>query len=219
MQKNLDLSSRNYLDNTFQPVAETLTSPTDLLISPAANTTVSFYDQVNLSWQAVTGATYFLLEVDVTPTFSAGTKQMILPAATTSITFNDLVKGKNYWWRVRPFNEYFTCDLGKSAKFTTSQTSSTGIPEIEAINEWKLVPNPVSSRAALQISVDASQNFEANVRIANSIGQQVYSKSGVNFAAGENLISIENTSLAPGIYQVFLASGDALMSKKLVVAR
>ncbi len=216
VKKNLNSSARNYLDNTFTPVAETVTSPTDLLVAPIANEVTPFYNYVDFDWKDVAGATYYVFEIDRLSSFSTADYQTFVVTENTQILTN-LKKSVQYYWRVRPFNEYATCDAGKVTSFKTGVDTITAIPEIQAINDWKLMPNPVSSQSVLQIQVNASQNFEANIQITNTIGQVVFTKTGQDFSAGENLFSVENIKLAPGIYQVSLSSGDALMSKKLVI--
>jgi hypothetical protein len=123
MQADLNSASRNYLDNSFSPASVSFTTPTDLLVSPVSGSTVQFYNAVQLAWNAVDGATHYLVEVDIIPTF-ATTNVKTYITTSTSLALNDLVGSETYYWRVKPFNQYYTCAVPRSRNFKTPAAAS-----------------------------------------------------------------------------------------------
>ncbi len=182
---DLASSDRNYLDNSFTPAATSLTVPDDLLISPIGGVTQEYYDEVLLQWQSVPGATYYLLEFDISTFFGTPNFQSVLvPANTTSMLMTSLLGNRNYYWRVRPFNEYSTCDPGKISSFRTPATSA--VKSIDGLEAWNVYPNPVVSGNQAYVAIKAANGFEASVSIVDPAGQLVYEQKNVAISGGGN---------------------------------
>jgi len=108
---NADLNNadRNYLDNTFVPIATEINTPSDLLISPASAATVPYYNNVLLEWQAVPGATHYLIDIDIISTFGTQYAQTFIETSTSKL-ITTLAANKTYYWRVKPFNYLVGCE-------------------------------------------------------------------------------------------------------------
>ncbi len=218
IHKDLDAQKRNYLDNTFAPAASSLTVPADLLQSPLASTTTQFYDLVDLSWKAVPEATYYLVELDLTSGFSTGYFKSFV-TKDTKLTVTTLTKGKTYYWRVRPFNEYLTCK-GTGAGWnpgTFKTPLASGTTDIQEVTEWSVAPNPTGGAASATVSVDANESFEASVSVTDAAGKVLFQQPSQRFAAGQNTVELPVGRFANGLYFVSLGNGEARMTKKLVV--
>lgn len=214
-----DLASpqRNYLDNSFVPAATEITVPTDLLVAPVGGTTIAFYDEALLQWNAVPGATYYLVEVDISSFFSpsSGFYQSTI-VNTNSALFTELDPNRLYNWRVRPFNEYVTCAGTRNSTFRTPTTSSVAnIAELEA---WQVAPNPATEQLA-RVTLLSSAGFEAQLSLWNAAGQQVYRQNGIAIAAGENTLDLSLEGIANGLYFVVLESARGRDVRKLSVLR
>ncbi len=214
---NADLMSnyRNYLDNTFSPGATEINTPTDLLVSPTNASVVPFYNNVLIEWQAVPGATHYLVEVDVISTFGTVNAQTFIETGTSKLLTN-LVPNKTHYWRVKPFNYLVGCAAARSRNFKTSTVSAT--VEIEGLSAWQLSPNPVTADVA-NLSINAEQPFEAGVRVTDAAGRTVSFQQNVPFPQGESKYELRTDGLANGFYFVSLESGNGRNVLKMSVLR
>ena len=210
-------SSRNYLNNNFSPAATEINTPTDLLVSPAAGATVPYYDEVLFEWNAVPGATYYLLELDIVTSYSSPFSQSYLVNSTSKLV-TGLTSNRSYFWRVRPINEYVTCATARQASFKTPLTSA--VRTIEGLAGWQVTPNPVRSGASASVLVQAADGFEADIRVLDATGRQVYAQSGLHFSAGDSRVELPTGILDNnGLYVVLLQSGAGQEVRKIVVLR
>jgi len=213
-----ETSDRNYLDNSFAPAAETITTPAtdDFLVAPANGANTPYFDEVLLEWNAVPGATYYLLEMDYLSTYNTGNFRSYIVTGTSKL-LTDLDDNRVYYWRVRPFNEYATCTQARQRSFKTSLTS--GVNSIEALSALQITPNPVSGDATARLFVSASAGFEATVRIIDATGRQVQALHNLTFAAGETTIDLPTAGLANGIYLVSVENAAGRSVRKMSVIR
>lgn len=216
MNADLNLASRNYLDNNFVPDATEITTPTDLLVSPASGVTTLHYDDVLLEWQAVPGATYYLLETDIVSTFGTTQATEYIETGTSKLLTN-LAPNKTYYWRVKPFSTLVGCAAARTRSFKTS-TSASATLEIEGLDAWSLSPNPVSGNVA-NLNISAEKSFEAVVRVTDAAGRTVSIQSGVSFPQGESVYELHTEGLANGLYFVSLESGNGRNVRKMSIVR
>lgn len=209
-------ASRNYLDNTYQPTAENIETPLDLLTAPANLDTTSYFDQVLLEWNSVEGATHYLVEIDLTSAYATANAQTFIVTSTSKLVTN-LIANRKYFWRVRPFNTYVTCAAIRQFVFTTPFTSGT--KDIVGLSAWQVSPNPVQSGGAVRLAVNADNGFEATVQIVDATGRQVYSQSSVPFQAGETVTEVPIAGLGNGLYFVILTNGQGRDVRRLVILR
>lgn len=212
---NLNSPARNYLDNTFTPAAETVVTPDDLLQLPASGDTVDAYNNVAFQWQAVAGATWYLFEIDINSSYTSPFSQEILTNDPT-VTLTNLQANRTYFWRVRPFNEYYTCNSAKQRTFRTPATTSAN--DIAEISKWYVSPNPLGAGAA-RINVNASQGFDANLTVFDAVGRQVYRQNNLTFSAGETTVELPLDNAPNGMYFVVLDSAAGSSTRKLTVLR
>ncbi len=215
---DLNSASRNYLDNNFVPAAESITTPNDLLTIPAGGDTTDFYDQVTFEWLPVAGATYYLFEIDITSTYSTTNSQEIVLAGT-SLTLTNLQSNRTYYWRVRPFNEYYTCTTAKQRTFRTSTVSVTGLNEITGLNGWNVSPNPMASGNAVRILANVENGFSANISVLDAAGRPVYRQINTAFLAGNSAIELPLGELPNGLYFVVIDNAEGRSTRKLTVIR
>lgn len=214
IQADLVSSDRNYLDNTFVPAATEINTPTDLLIAPI-NNALAVYDNVILEWKPVTGATYYLVEIDITSVFGTTQGQSFVVTGTTH-TITSLANNKKYYWRVRPFNEYATCAAPRVGIFNTA-TSST--ENIEGLTAMQVSPNPVSGSDFARLTVSTETGFDASLRVFNAEGRQVSAQEGLVFPQGNTTVELPLTGLPNGIYFVALQNGQGQAMRRLAVLR
>jgi len=209
--------ARNYLNNTFSPIATEISTPTDLLIAPIGGASVPFYDEVVVEWKSVAGANYYLVEFDIVSSFTSSFAQSFV-TNNTSLTVKTLQPNRLYQWRVRPFNQYVTCAAARQSSFRTSTTSAVG--EISQLARWQVVPNPLSSGTPLQLQVETTAPFWAEVRVADATGRWVYVQREIYFPTGEHVLELPAEVFGQaGVYLVSLQNEAGRSVRRVVVGR
>lgn len=212
---DLASSSRNYLDNNFAPIATAITTPTNLLSSPANGSTTQFYDEVLLEWKPVDGATYYLLEVDIVFDYNTPNSQSHVVTSTSKL-ITGLLPNRTYYWRVRPFNEYVTCATPRQQSFKTPATSD--VREIAGLSAFQIAPNPAQGETTT-LFVHAEDNFAANLLVLDVAGRQVYAQTNLEFTSGDATVELPLTGLENGLYFVSLQNGEGRAVRKITVLR
>ena len=215
MQADRAKPARNYLNNNFAPLAESITTPANLLISPIGGDTTAFFNEVTLTWNETPGAEYYLVEVDVVATFSSVFLQTFVTSGT-SVTVNDLQSNRLHHWRVRPFNAYATCAVFRQSTFRTSTLSDTSQPI--GLKDWTVFPNPVADQSAAQIAVRATNAFDARLTLRDLAGRALHTEA-LAIQTGETRHNIDIRNLPNGMYILTLENAQGTSVQKLAINR
>lgn len=218
MKADLNSSARNFLDNTYAPPATDFAQQSNL-VEPADGATTPYQNLFTFKWNAVPGATHYLLEI----TLGGGASSPVLYSVWTqalehTTTGFNVTNGQSRYWRVSPMNNYFTCKSGMttSRKFTAGLTIGTA--NIDGLNAWAITPNPANLDSDLTIQTMADASFEATIELNSVSGQLVFSEKNHAFAAGESAYILPTgNSIAPGAYFVTLINGTNRLTKKLII--
>ncbi len=205
---------RNYLRTGYTPTHTSIVGNMQLL-APAAGATVSFYNAVTLEWNAPAGATRYLVEIDRVPNF--GLQPMSMIVAGNSITIDNLEPNRQYYWRVRPFNEYVT-NRGFSAfrSFRTGDVA-TATHDLKQLSAWSLYPNPIASDETLTLMLDMRESLEAQLMIRSATGQIIQNIGKQQLRPGTNTVQIPINGMPAGLYMLVLQSEQGRMARRLVV--
>jgi hypothetical protein len=211
-------SQRNFLDNNYTPPALTIATPADLLVSPAQDEVVSDDDTAVLTWNAVAGATYYYVEVDITTTFSSPQLQYFLVAANSTLTVTGLTANKKYNWRVRPFNEYYVCAAAKTRSFKTNTISS--VEHIEDVAAWAVVPNPAGNEQDISVTFSTAQQVDnLSLNIYDLAGKLIFVQNEITLFPGQSAVNIPAGRFSEGVFFVTLIQSGKKETKRLVVSR
>lgn len=85
------------------------------------------------------------------------------------------------------------------------------------LEELNLFPNPASGNVTLSFGVEETTDLEIN--LYNMFGQQVKSVSSQTFNAGSHTLDINTTNIANGMYFVNISDGNAVVTRKLTIAK
>jgi choice-of-anchor B domain-containing protein len=165
--------------------------------------------QTYFAWSAVPGADSYKLQVaDDLAAFDANILHSANTAATSFTLSNNLTPSTTYYWRVTSKN-----DCGSTASairtFTTEGVNATGSL---AGNALTIYPNPASEQIIVQSLAPMTE--AAIVSLASPMGQQVLVRQ---LAAGAMGLSLPVGELPAGIYTLKIASGEAVLVRKVVV--
>ena len=215
MRADLLSVQRNFLDNTYTPAA-IITSPANLLVSPAQDEVIADDNTAILTWNSVAGATHYYVEIDITTSFISPQMQSFVVDNNTTVTVTGLTANKKYHWRVRPFNEYYTCADDRTGSFKTGLASS--VDNIDQLASWTITPNPAGQNQDVSVSFSTSRQIaDLNLNIYDPAGRLVYTGNRLTLAPGQSVVNVPSGSLSKGIYFVTLSKDGKKETKRLVI--
>ncbi len=214
MRADLMSAARGHIRTGYTPLY-TQVSDNVQLLWPAAGEQTPFYNKVQLEWSVANGATHYLVEVDRVSSFSLQPFTYI--TTKNQLEINDLSPGRTYYWRVRPYNEYYTCAQAASPKTFKTSDIATDIKEIGHLNDWKVIPNPAKRNTGTEIAFNTSESFEAEIRLYNLTGQMVVNIGKMRFQAGNNTLPITTQNLDAGIYFLTLQTQQGRLTEKIII--
>ena len=218
-----DLIRADLTTERRQPLISDNPSTTELVTEEAVNifpsdrSTVSIRNGLDLEWTSVRNANHYLIEIADLPNFSNSSIIASIVSNENFITIDGLEPDKNYFWRVRPFNEYHTCpDFGSETRFKTTLEETTSSNEMEAVESWSLFPNP-SNTNQIHLRITAKTRTLGHIKIYNSAGQEVFSLDDQKLALGNNDITLNIAQLNPGIHTLTFHSEQGYLADKLII--
>ncbi len=213
---DLESSERSYIRPGYTPDLTEITETINL-VEPIGGETTSGYDVVAFDWDPVAGAQKYVLEISITPAFTIAPQRYVLDA-TYKLVY-DFNPNITYYWRVRPLSEYASCGAAYSANGTFKTGTALSAGQIDAVNAWNISPNPVTTSQALNVEIDATQAFEAEINMYNVAGQLVQTINNQNYGVGTNNVALKTAGLNPGLYIVTITSENGVMNQKVVVTK
>jgi len=222
-QENLIITDYNSEDRNYLRTAAVTPNLTPIAtaatpISPINNVFTPGYNIVNLQWNAVTGADFYLLEIDASQAFNSSPIRVVVSGAT-SHTMTTLQANRNYFWRVRPYNAYRTCaPFSATAQFRTNNlTVSTN--NIEELNQWSVFPNPIGDEGRIQVQLQAARGFEGRFTLYDVAGRLVRRMGNQRISGGHTQIELDVADLLPGVYMLTLDHENGRELRRITVAK
>ncbi len=174
------------------------------------------YNAVELKWDPVPGATHYLVELDRFDSFSWMPLRRVVTTNSTFIA-NYCMPNAQYFWRIRPFNEYSTCEsaFGDNFQFETNAIASK-VETVEGVNHWSVRPNPANSSEAIFVDVEALQAMDATVNMYSVTGQLISSSKQL-FSIGNNIVELATNNLTTGLYMVSIETKTGVTTKRVVI--
>ena len=224
MQKELiaaDLASggRRALVNANPSTTDTVFDEA-VNIFPADQSIVNISNGVRFEWTAVENANRYFVEIDRAPNFSGGDSYISFISNETSAVVEGLDNDANYFWRVLPFNEYYTCQpSGDRTVFRTTLETVTSSQELKAVEELSIYPNPVNDDDEVRLFVKAKERITGQLKIHNNTGQEVFTLTNQQLLPGENTIVINSGQFNTGVFSLTFYSEEGSISEKLIVVK
>ena len=193
---------------------------TTATVSPANAGVTTYYNNINLTWTAATGAISYFVELSPNSSFDVDPVRFV----TTGTIFNlnpklvpvgYLKPGTIYFWRVRGFSTYKTCSTFSKSFFTTGVLSE--VKDINSVTEFTVSPNPVTvGENFITIGLTTRKSFDANVKIINTNGKLLQSEP-YRFDVGLTNENISINHLPGGLYILLIESREGIVHRKFVV--
>lgn len=216
MLADYDAPSSSYYRNSYIPNQDVI-EETPELTAPAGGQAFTRYNDIEFQWNSVPGAEAYLLQVALGPTFADPIVDEVVTG--TSKVIELLQPSRLHFWRVRPFNEYYTCTSFSSfSTFTTGALTST--QEAVLAETFTVQPNPLRAGQPLSVQLSANEAFRANFALYSLTGQAVQQ-------LGQRYIPVGNThfnlplqeALPAGIYLLEMREGARRQFTRLVVTQ
>ncbi|HEX7844724.1 MAG TPA: zinc-dependent metalloprotease [Chitinophagaceae bacterium] len=225
----------------WQATATNGTSTAVAATSQNINASGTYYFRANNScgWGTQGSAT---VVVGPSPTADAGPDKVICTASTSSTTIGSTaVGGYNYSWAPATGlnNSTFanpTASPTANTTYTVTVTNSfgcsatdqvnvtlnplagciTALPDIDGLNEFKIIPNPSGGQFAIRIKLSVSN--QVSLKLYSVTGQLLY-QSEISRFTGTEIKQVNVPSLSNGVYLLETKVGKTSFIEKIVIAR
>jgi len=214
MRLDLGGNARAYIRSDEPPAFAPITAPATLEL-PAWNAQVPTYNAVPLDWQEVAGATHYLVEVDLVPSFTLRPESFVVDKS--EIQLSTLQANRTYYWRVRPFNAYHTCSPFSDVRMFQTGDVATSTQNIRQLTDWTIIQNPVPRNTDIEIAFNISEQIKTTILLQSMTGQNVLEISEQRFGMGDHLISLPTNGLRSGLYFLTLQTQSGRLTKKIII--
>ena len=216
IQNDYDSSQRNYIKHSYVPNTDPITM-TPELYAPIDNEITAGYNIVTFDWEEVPNAQFYMLEIDQVQLFNFEPKRFIVSAGTSKDVEDIFQPDVTYFWRVLPYSDGYACDLpmSETQSFKTGESVST--KNIDEVNSWSVMPNPVRQNQILNIQVDANEAFDANIRLYSLTGKLIKNITRQQFGIGSSSYEMNLSGVSSGMYMIAIQSEKGVINKKIVI--
>lgn len=191
-----------FLENT---VTANLIFPSDEVVQ---------FDFAEFEWEALEGATNYILEVSRLASFPSGITEVAVTSTNNAVLTN-LLDDKTYYWRVRAFNAYSFCtEFSDYEIFQTGEVSN--IPVIEEVNSLHVFPNILESPGIFTINLQSTETMEIRLSLHDAAGQLLKSKQ-LQINSGQNRMTYSIEDLPAGLYLLQLSTGKGSLFEKIMI--
>lgn len=207
-----DLENRDELATVVFPdfVANT---GTPSLVAPANGEVLPYHTDLLFIWDDIDWANRYILEVDVSAQFNVN--PIVLTVWGNSKVIEQLTPGLTYFWRVKPYSQYFYC-----SNYSAQSTFETGIAvateTIDFVQQWSVLPNPTQLGADLMIQLESNRAFEGDLLLLNLNGQVIRQQKAA-FVNGQSSQRIDTEGLGAGVYVVSLRTREGVLTQRVVL--
>ncbi|MEM6769874.1 MAG: zinc-dependent metalloprotease [Bacteroidota bacterium] len=213
-----DLDSRVGLVDNDDP--QTVAAEEDDLvqISPENNEDIAVSDMVELVWNSVPNAEYYVVQLHSSSNLNGAVQLITMISDTTLLVDEGLVARRRYYWRVRPVNRYeVEGDFSETIRFRMGEFPTSTIDQ--ALNAAITVaPNPVSGGQFLRINgQNLGSSGALSLELMNAAGQVIVAQQQDNVSAAGFTQDIPTAGLPAGVYFLRLQLNERLVTRRIVV--
>jgi hypothetical protein len=193
------------------PAVPTLVAPADGATGVATN--------VTLSWNAVTGATSYDVQVSTSSNFSTTVVNQ-LALTTTSLATTSLQVNTTYYWRVRATNSAGSSNYSPARSFTTAAPLSVERSDAVVPDAFRLLqnyPNPFNPATRLEFHIPTQQYVRLSMY--DALGRELATLVQSELPPGVFRATWDAQSFPSGMYTAVLRAGNVLRSIRMVLTK
>ncbi len=216
MRQNLYSEHAEYLLNSQEmPPVDDNASIT--LITPA-DSAVQQFNNVVLEWAPVENATFYKVEVGLTPGFSVTFYNKYVYDATSVNITSGIPNNRTLYWRVTPYSYGDLCKRTAAVPLEVfkSRDLSSSASEVSQKVEVELSPNPVLKGQPVTLTLATTELLEGQLAVYDIAGK-LCTEQILQLPAGEHNVSVETATLTAGHYMAKVQTKWGILTRRFVV--
>ena len=215
-----DIVSRGFA--TLYPAPANITITDTVTVINPLDGAVAPYPLVHFRWNPINGATIYhvhIYEVNFLGIQVLNGVEYDYMVTDTEV-WQTVEPNKTYEWVVYPINATSFCDLGMGstkAKFEVFDWSVGVENPSPTVSSTMVYPNPSTEYNDVIIEINTTADVEAQIVVYNSIGKEVMPAQLMTLFKGQNIQTLNTSSLSPGIYIINIKTNENIVSHKLII--
>ena len=181
-------------------------------ISPIDTALVNASADVVLKWRAVPNAKYYYVQTSRFPNFDV--TNVRLTTKDTFLRVKNFEKGKKYYWKIKPFNDFSACGAFSTKQIFVTK-AITDVANIDAFESINVYPTLVAEQQIVTARMDMKYPTLIYVRLVNISGQ-VLQTATWNLGTGLHEETLDVSALPKGMYFIQFSHQNGLFSQKIV---
>lgn len=188
------------------------------LISPENNEDLPVSDFVELTWNDVPNADYYVVQLHSSANLNGAVLFTQIVGDTSIVIDEGLIARRRYYWRVRPVNRYEVAgEFSETIRFRNGEFATSTIDQ-QLNAAITVAPNPVAGGQNLRISGrDLGASGALNIELINAAGQVLVARQQANVGAAGFTEDIPTATLPTGVYFLRLRLNDRLVTRRVVL--
>ncbi len=178
---------------------------------------VNANNAATFTWEEVPNATHYV--VIISPVSSLDIVHDRAIVTTNSFTTSgELTDGReNYYWGVYAYNAVSYCHNEVSKGQFSTDENSVGVKEISGVNDFVVMPNPISNTDELTLFIDSERAVDVDFKLYSATGKNVRSLLNNKINQGKNQFSMNINELPAGMYYLSVQNKEGVLNKKIMI--
>jgi subtilisin family serine protease len=174
-------------------------------------------NMISLKWDTVVNDVSYLIRYKRVKDDDDEWSDNMLPETDTTFVIGGLKSCTEYQVQIISICQFDTSSMYEEIIMTDGSNCMVGINPIEALSEWKAIPNPFNHYLELNIRLNEPIP-DLEIELFNLQGQPIYNQSMSNLSASYHKIQLDDLSgkLSPGIYFIRLKTHSGIAVKRLI---
>lgn len=173
------------------------------------------YQNVKLQWDHVDNATHYIVQLSRFTIFDQSVIEFEKIVTKNELELDELREGKNYYWRVKPYNGTSLChDFGTVHKFKA--INPTNVESFDTGNSVYIQSNVLlGSDPTLRLAFNFSDILPTTIQVYSISGRMVHNQHINN--PSHNDVELRLNALPSGTYLLKMQNKKNRILKKIIV--